>query len=229
VALRPAGSVRLLHPAEQTFEAMLDGWRNQQLARNLSFVTIASREAMVRRFHADTNEFPWVWTAAHVDEWFMDARAVRRMAHSTLRSYQRALRAFMAYLTDPAYDWPAACLERFGTHPVQICHECNTAMHVSECEARPARRALGRRELQGLFDLADSRVEDAAEHRTKGVLTAHRDAVMFKVAYGWGLRRNEVRMLDVTDFGVNPTGRNPGLCAVTRSTTWLPSTSTQSK
>jgi hypothetical protein len=34
----------LLRPDEQVFEAMLTGWRNQQLARNLAFSTIEGRE-----------------------------------------------------------------------------------------------------------------------------------------------------------------------------------------
>lgn len=33
---------------------------------------------------------------------------------------------------------------------------------------------------------------------------------MFKVAYTYGLRRNETRMLDLTDFGRNPEGREFG-------------------
>ncbi|MGH9261768.1 MAG: hypothetical protein ACRD08_18050 [Acidimicrobiales bacterium] len=35
-------------------------------------------------------------------------------------------------------------------------------------------------------------------------MSGFRDATVFKVAYGWGSRRREVRMLDVEDFGVNP-------------------------
>ena len=38
--LHLAAGVPLLRPAEQTFEAMLDGWRNQQLARRLAFSTV---------------------------------------------------------------------------------------------------------------------------------------------------------------------------------------------
>ena len=196
--------VALLHPAEQTFEAMLDGWRNQQLASNLRFATIAARESQVRRFQADTNEFPWNWTAAHVDEWFTDARVVRRITASTLRSYQGTLRAFMSYLTDPAYRWPSACQDLFGTFPVQVCHEWNTARHVNDCEAAPARRALRPREVQALLDLADDEAAAIRAAGRKGWLTAVRDATLMKVTYAWGLRRNEVRLLDVTDFGRNP-------------------------
>ena len=38
----------------------------------------------------------------------------------------------------------------------------------------------------------------------KGALAAYRDATIFKVIYGWGLRRTETARLDVADFGRNP-------------------------
>lgn len=38
----------------------------------------------------------------------------------------------------------------------------------------------------------------------KGWLAAFRDAALFRVAYGYGLRRREVAMLDLVDFGTNP-------------------------
>lgn len=196
--------IELLYPAEQTFEAMLDGWRNQQLARNLAFSTIAAREALVRRFHVATNEYPWSWTAAMVDEWFMDARAIRNVSASTMRSYQNALRAFCGYITDPHYGWVNACLDRFGDHPVQVCHDWNTATHVADSEARPTRRALRPAELQRLFDHADSDVAAVRANGRKGWLPAFRDATLLKVTYAYGLRRNEVRQLEVTDFGRNP-------------------------
>jgi hypothetical protein len=44
------GRVRLLHPQQQTLDEMLDGWRNQQLSRNLKFDTIDQRIRYVRRF-----------------------------------------------------------------------------------------------------------------------------------------------------------------------------------
>ena len=47
---------------------------------------------------------------------------------------------------------------RFGTHPVQICHEWNTAVHVADYEGRPGRRPFTRAELQAFFDYADARV-----------------------------------------------------------------------
>ena len=40
--------------------------------------------------------------------------------------------------------------------------------------------------------------------RRKGALAAYRDATLFKVIYGWGLRRTETSKLDVADWGRNP-------------------------
>ena len=47
-------------------------------------------------------------------------------------------------------------------------------------------------------------MEQAACSRRKGWLAAFRDAAVFKVIYGWGLRRREAAMLDVADFGAEP-------------------------
>src|SRR5260221_258958 len=93
-----------------------------------------------------------------------------------------------------------------GAWLVQVCHEGNTAVHAAEYEGRPERRPLTRAELQAFLDAADDHVERAASSRRKGWLAAFRDATLFKVVYGWGLRRRETAMLDVTDFAANPAG-----------------------
>lgn len=87
---------------------------------------------------------------------------------------------------------------------MQVCHEWNTAAHVQEASSRPRKRPLTRDELQDLFDYADDRVDHAHRHGRKGWISAFRVATAIKVAYAWGLRRNEVRMLELTDFGTNP-------------------------
>jgi integrase/recombinase XerC len=194
----------LLRPEEQVLEAMMDGWRNQQLARNLALSTIEKRAVRLRAFFAHAGTYPWEWLPQHADEWFGDLRSVRGCAHSTMRSYQDALRSFCAYVSDPVYDWPAECELRFGNHPVQIVHEWNSAAHVQDNESRPEKRAFTIDELQEFFDYADEQVTRARDSGRKGWLPAFRDAVLFKVAYSYGLRRNETRMLAVTDIGRNP-------------------------
>jgi integrase len=182
-----ADGVALFRPEERVFEAMLDGWRNQQLARNLAFSTIDKRQRRLRAFAVHAEAWPWHWTPQLADEWFGDLRAVRGCARSTLRSYQDALRSFSQYVTDPAYDWPAVCEQRFGTHPVQVVHEWNAAIHVQDVEGQPEKRAFTIDELQDFFDYADEQVTHARDRGRKGWLPAFRDATLFKVAYGYGL------------------------------------------
>lgn len=202
--LQLVDGVPLLRPDEQVFIAMLDGWRNQQLARNLAFGTIESRQRAVKAFARNADAYPWAWTPQLVDEWMGDLRGVRDLKRSTLRNYQDALRSFCRYLTDPAYGWAAECEDRFGTHPIQVVHEWNSAVHVQEAEAEPTKRAFTLEEIQAFLDYADDQVTAVRGRGRKGWLPAFRDATLFKVAYGYGLRRQETRMLDPVDFGRNP-------------------------
>ena len=51
-------SVPLLHPETQTVREMLEGFRNQQLCRNLSHGTIEKRQRIVHRFWTTPTSFP---------------------------------------------------------------------------------------------------------------------------------------------------------------------------
>ena len=77
-----------LRPEDAMFEAMLRGWRAQQMARGLSRDTVTAREALVRRFVALMNEYPWAWSSSHVDEWAVSMTSERHFAPSTIRGYQ---------------------------------------------------------------------------------------------------------------------------------------------
>jgi integrase/recombinase XerC len=152
-----APGVALLQPQEAVLEAMLTGWSNQQTSRLLAAGTVEQRVQVVRRFVAFTNDYPWRWTAADAEEWTAELVA-RGLAHSTIRHYQQQAALFLAYLTDARYGWDQVCEQHFATHPVQVFHEWNTAVHRSEVEARPGNRPLSRDELQALFDFCDQRV-----------------------------------------------------------------------
>lgn len=187
-----------------TFDAMLAGWRDQQLARNLNLNTIEARERIVRRFQAHALVWPWEWLPGHLEAWMGSLRGVDRRANSTVRSYQLAIGGFCGYACDPAYGWAEVCMSGFGAAPSQVCRPENAAVHKTDYEGRPQRRSLTRAELQDLFDAADDRVGEIRSQQRKGWAPAFRDATMLKVAYGWGLRRRELRMLEVADFSLNP-------------------------
>jgi len=204
--LELVSGVAHLRPEDAIVEAMLRGWRSQQVARGLRIETIEARERLVRRFLAVTNEFPWGWLPGHMEEWTLSLTGEQHLAPSTIRGYQTGLRLFSDYLTDPRYGWGATCEEAFGpgVHPVPICHEWNTIAHLNEYEGDPEARPFARDELQAFLDYAADQVERAVTARRKGALAAYRDATLFKVIYGWGLRRTETAKLDLSDWGRNP-------------------------
>jgi integrase/recombinase XerC len=195
-----------LRPEDAMIEAMLNGWRAQQKARGLQEATIAPRQRLVRAFIESTNEYPWNWGPGHVEEWTLSLAAERHLAVSTIRGYQTDLRLFSEYLCDGRYGWAAECEKAFGpgVHPAPICHEWNTIAHLNEYEGSPEARPFAREELQRFLDFADEQVERAVKARRKAALAAYRDATLFKVIYGWGLRRTEASKLDVADSGRNP-------------------------
>jgi hypothetical protein len=113
---------------------------------------------MVRAFAAHAEAMPWAWGPQMLDEWLGELRGVKGLRRLTVRSYASSVSAFCRYVTDPAYGWADQCQAQFGTYPVQVVHEWNTAVHVQASEADPRKRAFTLDELQSLFDHADAQV-----------------------------------------------------------------------
>ena len=199
-----ASDVPLLRAELQVFEAMLAGWRHQMLARGLATATIKSRCRVVQRFQAFTNDVPWLWQASDLDEYFAERRSgVRTLALTTLRAESNAIAMFCSFVCG-RYGWVALCEQRFGEVPSQIAFEWNTPRHKTDDAVSPGRRAFTVDELQHFFDTVDDYVDAQYRGRSKQWLTAMRDSMAFKVCYAYGLRRRELVMLDVGDFGPNP-------------------------
>ncbi len=109
--------------------------------------------------------------------------------------------------------------DRFGTHPTQ----CATREHGDPRAGggEPGRlAAFTISELQAFFDLADELVVNTRQRGREGWLSAFRDATVLKVTYAWGLRRREVRMLDLEDFGSNPQAPESGRLGVLYVRQW---------
>jgi integrase/recombinase XerC len=197
-----AGGVALLAPEETVVEAMLEGWIVQQRSRMLAGHTIDQRRVLLRRFLAFTNDYPWRWTPADVEEWTAELVGAG-LSHATVRNYQQSVALFCGYVSDRRYGWDEVCERHFGSHPVQVFHEWNTVVHRSEYEGRPGNRPFTREELQAFFDFCDARVSMVHSTGRKGWLAAFRDAVLFKTIYAWGLRRREAAMLETVEWSAN--------------------------
>src|SRR5664280_2804754 len=167
--------VSFLAPEEAVLEAMLKGWVAQQRSRLLVSTTVEQRVLLVRRLVSFSNDYPWRWSSGDVEEW-TTSLVSKGLSYSTIRNYQQSVQSFCGYVTDRRYGWDEVCEQRFGTHPVQVFHEWNTAEHRTEVEARPGNRPLSREELQTFFDYCDERVSTVRTTGRKGWLAAFRDA-----------------------------------------------------
>jgi site-specific recombinase XerD len=209
--------VRPLCAEDAVFSAMLEGWARQQRSRLLREATIGSGVRLVERVRAGAERWPWEWRAEDLEDFISDlASAPYHRRPATLRNYQSQLRGFLAFLVDDRYDWKVICKGCFGRVPVQLLDGEHAIVHVADHESDPRRRPLTRGELQALFDLCDRRVAGRRALRRKGSLAALRDGAMFKVCYGWGLRRTELIGLDVCDLLTNPHQPRFGRCGILR-------------
>jgi hypothetical protein len=120
-----ASGVALLAPEETVCTAMLEGWQAQQRSRGLSVHTLEQRRLVLGRFLRFTDDYPWNWSAADVEEWTSELVG-RGLAHSTVRNYQMAVALFCAYISDSRYKWGQVCERYFGTHPVQVFTAAST-------------------------------------------------------------------------------------------------------
>lgn len=183
-------------------QGVLDGWARAQRARGLqkSHISVGRHVEKLADF---SGKFPWEWLPADADDWFTHLRAVKNLAHATLRRYQGSISAFGDFTTDSAYDWSTQCALKFGSVFSQVITSCNRISHSQENESGPEKRAFSLQELSQLFDLLDLEYERRLDSGRNGALSHLRDTAAFKIAYAYGLRENEVRHLQVVDFSPN--------------------------
>ena len=199
------GEVGLFRAEDRVFEAMVEGWRAQMLARGLTRATIDGRCGVLRRFQEFAGTFPWSWRPVDLDDYMAGRRSGEKpVSWTTLRSDSNAIAMFCAYVSSSSYGWGALCQRVFDDVPAQIAFEWNTPRHTCEDAVPAGRRAFTATELQRLFDDVDDRVDREFAAGSKRWLPLLRDSIAFKVCYAFGLRRREVAMLDVQDFGPNP-------------------------
>lgn len=197
-------NVTHLDPGDAVFQAMLRGWRAQQHSRQLTDDTVEARERYVVRLHLFTNQYPWQWGPAALEDFTPQEFRSKQRAKSTIRGMHNAIGLFCEYITDIRYDWVAICREMFDATPIQICTEMNTLGHASDYEGDPERRPFTRGELQEFFDYIDDRYLKVRKLGRKGALALLRDSTLFKSILGWGLRRREASRLSMKDRRRNP-------------------------
>ncbi|TBN57245.1 site-specific integrase [Glaciihabitans arcticus] len=200
--------LKFLREEEAFFVATLDAWGTQRRSAGRKLATIHQDRSAVENFAKFADRFPWQWTTADMSE-YTTARIVgdvdtKAVVHSTIVGMHGAIRRYCNYLLSYGNDWASVCEERFGALPNQVCFDWNTRSHTSESEANPSVRGFSYDELATFWQASGEWVEEIDRSREKGWLAAMRDIALFKTAWAFGLRRNELRMLDISDLNYNP-------------------------
>ncbi|PXY17756.1 hypothetical protein BAY59_33880 [Prauserella coralliicola] len=193
--------VSMLRPAEAVFEKTLQGFADHQRARRLTKDTVRQRLRMARQVQGVADGYPWepVWNRGLFDRW--SAMLADSVATSTMRKYQNDLALYLAYLSDPAYEWPQVCQGLFGRFNSFALRDLNAVRHAQEYIGKPSgNRPLAREEIKRLFGSMEPEIRRLRAEGHKGALTAARDLALLTTLYGWGLRRREAARLETHDW-----------------------------
>lgn len=146
---------------------------------------------------------PWMWSREDFESWSKVIGVDRKVAVSTQRKYQGAIRKFMEYLsTNVRY---AAEIQRvYGIRPIQICDLENCIPHVYERELAKERPPFTHDQLTLFLESIDEAITEAARFGSKDLRPLQRDKAMFYTMYAGGLRISEALGLNLGSFSPNP-------------------------
>jgi len=120
------------------FDAIIDGWKAQMMARGLATQTIEGRCRVLRRFQEYAGTFPWTWRPVDLDDYMAERRSGEKpISLTTLRSDSDAIAMFCAYTSSPTYGWGESCEQTFGDVPAQIAFDWNTPRHTTDDAVPP--------------------------------------------------------------------------------------------
>ncbi len=188
---------------EEILSHILGAYTNRLLSRRLKGKYIDATIKTINEFVSYTNLYPWEWEEADFDEWSAYLYQVKRNGESTQRQKQRRIARFQSFLADSPR-LVDLCQTNFGKKPIQICSSENCIAHKVEDENEDKRTAFTKEQLLCLWSYFDEEIKVAYNNKSKNLKTLQRDKILYLFIYYYGLRVNEVSMMETTDFIHNP-------------------------
>jgi site-specific recombinase XerD len=184
---------------------MLDGYRAHRGSKRDGADTIKTDEAVIADFLCHAGGIPGQVTPADFERWGDYLFRERKVAESTQRKYQTAVRLFFDYiLNEPRYRNRTRHI--LGGDIVQVATPENMVTHRRdrELERKNMRRSFSEDELHRFFGGLDREIAFAWAGRSKALVVLQRDKVLFSCLLEMGLRADEVLGLDIDSFQPNP-------------------------
>lgn len=195
--LTPRGTEKI-----KLFQDMVDGFCTTLRARRCKEDTVAKARATVTEFKNFSGAFPWEWTREDFEKYCVYIYKERKNSVGTQRAKQKDIKRFTEYLIDSKYFYVVR--EKYDVILKPICLPDNMIVHKVEYDNQTKKRVFSRLELQKFFDCMDDYIYACYETRNKALKSAMRDKALFYTMVSYGLRINEIRMLDITDIYPNP-------------------------
>ncbi len=188
---------------EDVYSQILNAYENRLMARRLKPATIKCLINTINDFFLYTNLYPWDWKPEDFDDWSAYVYSVKKNSEATQRHKQNAVAKFQSFLVGSP-KLCELCKINFGQKPIDICSQENLMPHKVEDENKEKRLAFSKDHLKCLWDYFDNQIALAYKNNSKSLKVLQRDKVLYLIIYFYGLRANEVSMMDTKDFINNP-------------------------
>lgn len=159
--------------------------------------------AQVHDLMSFSGKAPWMWTEEDFEKWCFVLGVERKVAVSTQRKYQNAIKNFLNYVSTNV-KFRNEIHRLFGFHPVQICHTENCIPHLVERELTKERQPLTHDQINILFAAINEAIQEAGKFGSKNFRPLQRDKAMFFTVYAAGIRASEALGLNLGSFQPNP-------------------------
>jgi site-specific recombinase XerD len=146
---------------------------------------------------------PWRWTPEHLRDYIAHQK-VEELAASTIRSRHHYVKDFCVSILA---DRPVA-------NKILSRHPGGSFQQVADDKSRALVRGARKRkkkltcptpdEIQQVFEWFEDEISSAIDLGTKSLWPLLRDRAIITMFYAYGLRRDELRRADVTDFDYDP-------------------------
>ena len=203
-AAQLASSKALPSADEKLLNKIIEAWVGRRRGSLRHTIKSVARDvAIIRDFTAHSGLAPWLWNEDVFDQWCDHLGLERRIAVSSQRHYQGAVRTFLDYLCNNV-GFRNEIRREYNIEPRQICTAENCIPHTQEREIARERTALTHQQIERLFEALQHAAIEAHKFNSKDFRPLQRDRAFFFLLYSCGLRISEGLDLHCHSFEPNP-------------------------
>lgn len=182
---------------------IFDAYRKRREANRHEPTSIDGDVSVMNNFINYSNKSLWYCTEEDFEAWSAHIGCERKLAFSTQRHYQNAVKGLFRYVVDNQV-FPFEIRQLSGVGIRQICTSDNCVPHIHDRELKKERPAFSYAEINEFFLSLDAAAREAKLFSSKDLYPLMRDKVMFFLTYATGCRMSEVIAMNVSSFKPSP-------------------------